>query len=192
MLASLCWWQIVRLNSLHTVYRVAMSRGPILKVSTWHLAVEIGPWTTKQSQLVVSVKGESSPGRVVCNSGNSTHLSSDTVIVVAAFFFYCSQRTAIQTNVIFGMNTCKGFRELIPCYQWTDFGGDVRHFGLKQPLLRLQTKLNHKPFTSLLLKRTIIHWNFSWNRIVVFLIPCPFQRMQVITVIINKIKTRVW
>lgn len=88
MLVSLCWWQIVRLNSLHTVYRVAMSRGPILKVSKWHLAVKIGPWTTKQSQLVVSVKGESSPGRVVCNSGNSTHLSSDIVIVVAAFFSF--------------------------------------------------------------------------------------------------------
>ena len=114
------------------------------------------------------------------------------LLLLLLFFFFCSQRTAIQTNVIFGMNTCKGFRELIPCYQWTDFGGDVRHFGLKQPLLRLQTKLNHKPFTSLLLKRTIIHWSFSWNRIVVFLIPCPFQRMQGISVIINKIKTRVW
>lgn len=101
MLVSLCWWQIVRLNSLHTVYRVAMSRGPILKVSTWHLAVEIGPWTTKQSQLVVSVKGESSPGRVVCNSGNSTHLSSDTVIVIAAFFFLLFSKNSYPNKCYF-------------------------------------------------------------------------------------------
>lgn len=109
------------------------------------------------------------------------------LLLLFHFFFFCSQRTALQTNVIFGMNTCKVFRELIPCYKWTDFGEDIKDILGWNSLcsdctLSWTINLSHKYYE----KHSIIPWNHSWNRTVLFSTTCPFQWMQVITITIQK------